>query len=400
MKQSVNGKRIILILTMMSMMGLIASDIYLPGLNEISEGFNTSVHNTQLTIGVYLLGLALFQLVYGPLSDRYGRKPVLTTGVSIYFVASVLSMLTNSIEQLISLRFIQGCGACVGLVIGRAIISDLYDREGSAKVYNTIYPLVAASPAIAPLIGGYLINSYGWRSTFLAISFFSLILISLVKYYLPESNKNTCHNGKSLGSIYSDYIYIAKSKDFWKYTVAVLMLYGTWFTFLTQASFIYHNLGYSEKEIGGFYIPLAMMIYLGSRVCKLLIPRLGIDMTFFVGLMIFLFGSLYLFIWTHIYEVTMAYEIIAPMSILVISNGIVLTLGISSAIGINREKSGSASAVVGFSQIGFSSLCASLFGYFFDVSTRSMSSEIVVLSFIAVLSFIVLKKLTINKESL
>lgn len=400
MSRKNSGTLTTIMLTMMSMMGLIASDIYIPGLSNIADDLKTDIYSVQLTIGIYLLGLAVFQLIYGPLSDRIGRKPVLLFGVLIYAIASLLTFFTWNIEQLLVLRFVQGCGACSGLVVGRAIISDLYDREEAAKIYNVIYPLVAASPAIAPLIGGYLIDLFGWRSTFLVIMIFASTLLFLIVFFLPETKGNTSSIKISSKNIVSDYVSVLANMDFWKYILSVLMLYGSWFTFITQASFIYKELGYTESEIGYFYIPLALMIYAGSRICKLMTPRIGIDRTFLLGLLIFLFGALTLFLETQLSQITSALQLIIPMSILVISNGIVLTLGISSAISLNSSKAGSASAVVGCCQIGFSALCASLFGYFFDVNPQAMAKEILALALLSFLGFIIINKLSTQKVML
>ncbi|USD34639.1 MULTISPECIES: multidrug effflux MFS transporter [Vibrio] len=394
MKKLNNKFTLLLILTMMSMMGLIASDIYIPGLNTIAKDLNASVNDVQLTIGVYLLGLSLFQLVYGPLSDRLGRKPVILFGFFIYTVASIFAIYANSIEQLIIVRFIQACGACSGLVVGRAIISDLYSREESAHVYNFIYPLVAASPAIAPLIGGYIIEYLGWRYSFLFIFLFGGVLLTITSISFKESNVNVDSKEYKISDIIGDYLSIVRNGQFWKYTLCVLMLYGTWFTFLTQASFIYHDMGYTEKQIGYFYIPLALMIYVGSRISKFMSGRVGIESTFFLGLVIFCFGALVLFVTCQFTHVTAAAQLIIPMALLATSNGIVLTLGISSAVSLNAEKSGSASAVVGCLQIGFSSLCASMWGYFFDITPAAMAAEILSLSLVAFLGYLTIHKLT------
>ncbi|OMO23693.1 hypothetical protein BH582_23670 [Vibrio sp. 10N.222.47.A9] len=394
MNKKYNERILLVILTMMSMMGLVASDIYIPGLRTLADDLNTSTNYVQLTIGVYLAGLACFQLIYGPLSDRLGRKPIILFGVVIYIIASLAAMYINSIEQLIVVRFFQASGACAGLVVGRAIISDLYSREQSVHVYNIIYPMVAASPAIAPLMGGYIIEYFGWRYSFLFVFTFGVILVLLVLFFFQETNIRKESSEGSLRSIMYDYYSVVNNGKFWKYILCVLMLYGTWFTFLTQSSFIYHDLGYTEKEIGYFYIPLAFMIYVGSRISKLMTNKIGIDSTFFLGLVIFCFGAGALFLSSYFSEITSAAQLIVPMALLATSNGIVLTLGISSAVSLNAEKSGSASAVVGFLQIGFSSLCASWFGYLFEISPMSMALEILTLSLISFFGYLVIHKFT------
>ncbi len=373
----------IVILTMMSMMGLLASDIYIPGLDVLTRDLNASPQNIQLTIGVYLSGLAVFQLFYGPLSDRFGRKPVILIGFAIYIIGSIAAACVQTVDQLLVARLFQACGACAGLVVGRAIIADWFDATQAPKVYNIIYPLVAASPAIAPLIGGYLISYLGWRSTFIFVFLFGVILMILTLLFIQESKDPEQRSHIHPRVIFSNYGVILKESRFWQYVIAVFTLYGAWFTFLTQAVFLYSKMGYSTTQIGYFYIPLAIAIYLGNLLCKAFSHRYGGESAFIFGLGLFFVGALLLTLMNSFIHVSHAWQLIIPMAVVAMSNGIILPLGMSFAIGLKPSISGSASGMVGFFQIGFSSLCASWFGHLFGISGIVMSLEILTLSVIA-----------------
>lgn len=374
---------LIVILSMMSMLGLLASDIYIPGLEQITKNLQTTPHQIQLTIGFYLFGLSLFQLIYGPLSDKYGRKPIMLIGFIVYALASLACAYAVNINQLIIFRLIQALGACAGLVIGRAIIADLFDSVEAPKIYNIIYPIVAASPAIAPLIGGYLITYWGWRSTFVCIFIFASILILLSAFLFKESKAIQYRTDIKVSSIAKNYKTILQEYNFWRYVIPVFTLYGVWFTFLTQASFLYGKMGYKPEEIGYFYFPLAISVYLGNIFCKKFRQILSGEILFIIGLMVFLFGGVAFAVVNSFFSVQHAWQLIIPMSIVSFSNGIILPLGMAFAISLNKSISGSASAMVGFFQIGFSSLCASFFGGWWGISSKAMASEIIVLAIIS-----------------
>lgn len=174
------------ILTMLSMMGLLASDIYLPAMPSMSSYFQVSSVRLQQTIGIFLFGLAVFQLIYGPLSDQIGRKKIIITGVCFYIIGSLGSAFAHSIYILLFFRLIQAIGACSGLVLGRTIIADVFPQNKITNVYNIIYPLVAASPAIAPIIGGYLVSYFSWKASFIFVGTFGLLLLFLMRDF-PET---------------------------------------------------------------------------------------------------------------------------------------------------------------------------------------------------------------------
>ena len=203
-----NKTKVLVILTMLSMMGLLASDIYLPAMPTMVNYFHVNSAKLQQTIGIFLLGLSFFQLVYGPLSDQIGRKKIILFGVLLYVLGSFGCAVSTNIYLLLFFRLIQAIGACSGLVLGRTIIADIFPPKEITNVYNIIYPLVAASPAIAPIIGGYLVNHFHWESNFIFVGIFGLILLFLLKDFpetAPAKKKKFC-----FGSILQDYAVIIK----------------------------------------------------------------------------------------------------------------------------------------------------------------------------------------------
>lgn len=393
MNISYSKTKAIVILTMLSMMGLLASDIYLPAMNKMMSDFSTSEANIQLTIGCYLFGLAIFQLIYGPLSDQIGRKQIVVYGVVLYIIGSIGCGFSNNLSELIIFRFIQAIGACSGLVLGRAIMADIFPANEITNVYNIIYPLVAASPAIAPIIGGYLVTYFGWQSNFIFIGIFGLILLVLF-FNFPETLKSQ-KKKFSIKVLISDYIVISKSFRFWGLTSIICCVYSSWFIYLTQSPFIFiGELNYLPKEVGYFYIPLAISIYIGNVLSKRIKRRCGIEYALYVGCGFFLTGACLLFISLNVFHIYNALQLILPMALLAISNGFILPLGIPSAISLKVGKAGSASGLVGFFQIFFSAVSSSLIAKIFKTSAATMSGSILILAVASIMFYLFSIKLS------
>ena len=157
---------VIILLTLLVAMGAISTDIYLPSLPSIAAEFSTDTASVQLTLSIFMIAFAVSQLVYGPLSDQFGRRPVLLGGMSLYLVASTGCAMADSIETLILARFLQALGACSGPVVARAIVRDVFGRERSAKVMAYMGTAMALAPVLGPIAGGFLQVWFGWQANF------------------------------------------------------------------------------------------------------------------------------------------------------------------------------------------------------------------------------------------
>ena len=227
--------RYMIILAMMSSMGLLASDIYLPAMPNLATALSTTDSSLQLTLGIYLFGLAISQIFIGFLSDIYGRRKILLLGFSVYTTASIFCSFSHSIETLIIFRFIQSIGASAGLVVGRATISDQFSLKEATNIYNIIYPIVAISPAIAPFIGGYISTFFGWQATFEFVAIYGAVLLIVSFFFLKETNINRGH--KKIFHIFHDYTSLISNTRFLSYVLPVCLVYGAWFTYLSQSTF-------------------------------------------------------------------------------------------------------------------------------------------------------------------
>ena len=179
--------RTILILGALSAFGPLAIDFYLPAFPAMALAFGTDEQHVQLTLAAYFLGLSLGQLAYGPISDRFGRRLPLLSGVALFTLASLACAYAPSLEWLIGARFVQALGGCAGMVISRAVVADKCDAVGSAKVFSQLMLVMGLAPILAPMLGGLLVNTTGWQSIFLVLTGFSAAAGLAVALGLPES---------------------------------------------------------------------------------------------------------------------------------------------------------------------------------------------------------------------
>ena len=179
--------RMILILGALSAFGPLAIDFYLPGFPAMALAFGTDEKHVQLTLAAYFLGLSIGQLVYGPIADRFGRRKPLLFGVGLFTMASLACAFAPSLEWLIAARFVQALGGCAGMVISRAIVSDKCSPVESAKVFSQLVLVMGLAPILAPMLGGLLVNVYGWQAIFMTLTLFSALTSIAVFVGLPES---------------------------------------------------------------------------------------------------------------------------------------------------------------------------------------------------------------------
>lgn len=349
----------IITIALISVIGLISSDIHLPAFPGIGEYFKVNQERVQSTLSVYLLGISISQLFYGSLTDRFGRKSVLLCGMVIYITASIACAFAESIEILIIGRFFQAVGACSGMVISRAIVNDLYGKEGSAKIFTTIFPIVGVSPAIAPLIGGFLTYYFNFRANFIFLIVFGIITIGMVFIALKESlpSKIPLHPI----TLFKNYFHILTNPLFIGYSLLVCAAYGAYFAYLSASPFIFNKLGYTPDKTGFFYISVSLTYIAGNITGKKMIKSISIDKALRFGALIFCIGGIGMYLIT-LKGIVNPLLIIIPMSILTFGNGFLLPLGVASSIGSASNLAGTASGLMGFLQLGSAAICAKLVG--------------------------------------
>jgi len=350
----------LVILILMSTCGLIGSDLYLPTLPDMGIKLSKDPFTMQLTLSIYLLGLSIGQLILGPLTDHYGRKKLLILGMIIYCFASFSCALVSNYSQFLILRFMQALGACSGLIIGRAIVGDLFDAKKSAEIFSTIFPFVGMSPAISPVIGGIIGYYFGWQANFIFISLLSLLIAILIIHYLPETLLTSNRQPINFLKVLSAYCSLCINKKFIAYVSAPCTAYIAYFAYMAESPFIFHANGFDERIMGSFYITLSAAYVLGNIAGKKIINFIDLNRALFCGYTFFNLGGLLLLI-SCLLKLSVSY-LIFSMSVLTFGNGFLIPLGTAGVISSFSKIRGYASGLLGFLQIGSAALSSSLVG--------------------------------------
>jgi Bcr/CflA subfamily drug resistance transporter len=257
-----------LYLAVLSMLGFLATDMYLPAFALMQEDLALSPNAISASLSLFLAGFACAQLIWGPLSDRIGRKPVLVLGLLLFAAGCGGMMWVTNAHQLWLMRFVQAIGVCSAAVSWQALVVDRYSRQQSKKVFATIMPLVALSPALAPLLGAWLLNHFGWRSIFLALLAITLLLlIPTLRLKAGEPAAGAADAPKT--SLWT----LLNSRVFSGNVLMYAACSAGFFAWLTGSPFILHAMGYSPDDIGLSYVPQTFAFLLGGFGCRMVVSR-------------------------------------------------------------------------------------------------------------------------------
>jgi len=252
-------------------MTALAVDMSLPSLPTITASFNASPRSVQLTLSLFLVGYAGAQLFCGPLSDRFGRRRVLIGGLVIYTLAGYACAISSSIEVLVTARLIQGCGACVGPVLGRAVVRDHMTGPRAVQTLSYITLTMSIAPLVAPVIGGFLIPSFGWRAIFVFLGSFGLLLFAATTLLFPESLKNPDPNALRLGRLISNAGAFFGNRRSLGCALVNAFVFAGLFSFLSGSPYVLIDIYQVPVDRFGFYfglsaVGLIMSAFLNGRL--------------------------------------------------------------------------------------------------------------------------------------
>lgn len=261
MKQ--NKTVILLILGLLSAIGPFSIDMYLPAFDTIAQDFGTSVEQVQLSLTSYFIGIALGQLMYGPMLDKYGRKKPLMIGLLIYITTSLLCVFAFSIEHLIALRFLQALGSCAGMVAARAMVQDYYDSREAARVFSLLMLVIAISPILAPSAGAFLLAHLDWHYIFVTLFVIALIILVCTKFFLPESYPGDRAMPLRPRSIIPKFWEVFTNPIFLSYCLIGSIASAGLYAYLAGSSFVmqqHFQLSQSEFGLAFAFVAFAMVI--------------------------------------------------------------------------------------------------------------------------------------------
>lgn len=256
------GKRFLVWLAGLSVLGFLATDMYLPAFAAIQADLQTPASAVSASLSLFLAGFAAAQLLWGPLSDRYGRKPVLLIGLTIFALGSLGMLWVENAATLLVLRFVQAVGVCAAAVIWQALVTDYYPSQKVNRIFATIMPLVGLSPALAPLLGSWLLVHFSWQAIFATLFAITVVLI-LPIFWLKPTTK--ARNNSQDGLTFTD---LLRSKTYRGNVLIYAACSASFFAWLTGSPFILSEMGYSPAVIGLSYVPQTIAFLIGGYGCR------------------------------------------------------------------------------------------------------------------------------------
>jgi DHA1 family bicyclomycin/chloramphenicol resistance-like MFS transporter len=275
---------LLLLITAFLMMQPLSTDLYLASLPSLASGFEVPASTVQLTLSLFVIGFGGAQLIVGPLSDRFGRRPILLFGLALYVAATILCGLAPTIEILIAGRFVQALGCCSAVMIARAIIRDAYDPDHGVRVIAKASTWLSLAPIFGPILGSYLQVTFGWRAAFAALGIFSACVMAATFLRLPETNTHKNPRATELRGLLANYRIVLGSRQFWSYALPGALSYGSIFAFISGSSFVLIRVLGVPTAWFGYCFAFGVTGYMaGTILCRRLLPRLGTLRTFQIG---------------------------------------------------------------------------------------------------------------------
>ncbi len=376
----------IILLAAVSALGPVGMQILLPALPVIKQTFDVSNDVAQLTLSLSMLAIAIGTLVYGPLSDKYGRKRVMLAGIVITLIGSIVCFIADSIVLLISGRFIQAFGGAVGLVLARAIVRDVYGADEAARVIATLVMVMVVLPMMSPALGGELMHQFGFESVFIIIAFASAIAFVFLFLWLPETlAKPIPFEGvKSMLMTFSN---LFASRVFCGYAFCVTFVSVVFFSFISAAPEIMVSvLKRPPTEYGYYFIMIPAGFMTGNYVARHFGKTISIDNMIAIGASIGIIGIV-LALLLQFLDMNSPVALFLPIALAVLGNGITLPNAQAAAINEFPEYAGTASGLTGFLQMSVSSVAAQAVALIFNGTVYPLLGLMLVASLISLLTF-------------
>ena len=343
----------------------VSTDLYLPGIPQLIENLSADVSQGQLTLSVFLMGFAIGQLFYGGISDRQGRKPVLYLGLIIYLAGTVICIFAPDINTLIGARFVQGLGGASAPVLARAMVSDSHSRVDAARVMASIAGAMALIPAIAPVIGSWLLYVFEWRAHFVVLLILGLLTLAGVAR-LQETLKTLSTEPFKLSGIIGQFPLCLSNSSFAGYTLCGGAAYAAMFCYISTSSFLIIGMLGLAPEVFGYTFMVVVFGYItGAMTSSRLVGRRGVIWVLAFGQLVGLMAAGLLLI-LAIFEINRLVPMLLAFYMVFVAGGLSLSISQMGAIAEFPEAAGKASSVFGFLQIAFASLLGFLVGQFYN----------------------------------
>ena len=367
------GKRFLVWLAGLSVLGFLATDMYLPAFAAIQADLQTPASAVSASLSLFLAGFAAAQLLWGPLSDRYGRKPVLFIGLTIFALGSLGMLWVENAATLLILRFVQAVGVCAAAVIWQALVTDYYPSQKVNRIFATIMPLVGLSPALAPLLGSWLLVHFSWQAIFATLFAITVVLILPIFRLDPMAK---ARNNSQDGLTFTD---LLRSKTYRGNVLIYAACSASFFAWLTGSPFILSEMGYSPAVIGLSYVPQTIAFLIGGYGCRAALQKWQGKQLLPWLLVLFAVSVIATWAAGFISHVSLV-EILIPFCVMAIANGAIYPIVVAQALRPFPHATGRAAALQNTLQLGLCFLASLVVSWLISISTPLLTTTSVMLS--------------------
>ncbi|WP_026709088.1 multidrug effflux MFS transporter [Flavobacterium frigidarium] len=390
--------KLILILGSLTALGPFSIDMYLPGFAQIATDLNTTVASVAMTLSSYFIGISAGQLLYGPLLDRYGRKKPLFIGMLVYIAASLGCVFVRDIDTFIGLRFIQAVGSCAATVASVSMVRDLFPVKDIPKVFSLLMLVVGLSPMLAPTVGGYVTDWYGWHMVFVILMFIGIIIMLAAQFGLPDSYEPDTSISLKPKPILKNFASVLKEPQFYTYAFTGAIAFSGLFTYVAASPIIFMDIyKVDPKMYGWIFAFMSLSFILSSQLNSVLLKWYRSEQLIYGALLTQSVVAV-VFLVLSINDMLGLYETIGMLFLFLACLGISNpnTAGLTLAPFTNNA--GSASALMGAIQLGLGALASFAVGLFVTASIYPMVLIMATSTIVALIVLLIGKRNIIIKH--
>ncbi|MBS0532304.1 MAG: multidrug effflux MFS transporter [Proteobacteria bacterium] len=356
------SRTVLLLLVLMTGLAPVSLYMLVPALPVLATAFGRDISIAQMTVSLYMVGLAVSQILMGPLSDRYGRRPILLGGIALMVVASVCCIFAESLPQLIAARFFQALGGAGGMVIARAIIRDLYPRERVGAMISLVVAALMIGQLLSPLAGGLLQTTLGWRAIFYASTIGAVLILIGIALALPETRRRADPATES--GFVRDARTLLASRAFVGYMLCQVLASSLIFVFAGAGPYVVvTQMGRSTIEYGAWFATSGAAYLVGNLCCVRFAPHHTLDRLIWFGLVLQIAGAVLNVIWGFAGLNQVPSWLFITHMLIMFANAFVMSNSAAGALSVRPSAAGTASGAMGFLQMGFGSLCSQFGAY-------------------------------------
>jgi DHA1 family bicyclomycin/chloramphenicol resistance-like MFS transporter len=386
-----------LLLAMLTALGPLSMDMYLPSLPDIAHVLAAPTARVQLTVSSYLIGFAVGQVIYGPLSDRHGRRPVLLAALALYVASTLVCAATQSANPLIGARFLQGVAGSGSIVLARAIVRDLYSGVRAARELSLMGSISAFAPIVAPMIGGVFQTAFGWRASFIFMCGAALIAMALAARLLPETLRQRSDQPISFVSIMRGYRSVLRHRDFVIYLGIITATYAGLFAWVSGASVVLQGIYGLSSVTFGFTFALGAAGYmLGATIAARLVVRLGLDRTMGMGVMVIAAGGLALA--AVVAAGIPGVWLVVAMALYLAGLGLAMPQAMAGALTPFPDRAGTAASLMGLVQQAVAATVAAVIGGYLGDSAWPVTGVVVAMGCLTFLLWALTRRLRAHER--